>query len=121
MLVVGDRDRRDVSGDFRSERGLPRCDEGIVGGLEALRVVQVEIAVAHDSGEKHRTDGDDDGAATQQAFSALGAARLRPLFFGLSRQFGLLGVRAVRWQMSPRLDLLFRGGGRNEMRAFNYP
>jgi hypothetical protein len=29
MLVVGDEDRRDVPGHFRSERGLARRNEGI--------------------------------------------------------------------------------------------
>ena len=46
MLVVGDGDSGDVAGYFRSERGLPRGDEGIVGGLKTAGIVHVQIAAA---------------------------------------------------------------------------
>jgi len=36
MLVVGNRDRGDVAGYFRSERGLPCRDESVIGGLKML-------------------------------------------------------------------------------------
>jgi hypothetical protein len=67
MLVVGDRDGGQVAGHFGGERGLPRGDEGIIGGLKVSGVVEVEIAAAQGRGEEHRTDGGDNGAATQEA------------------------------------------------------
>jgi hypothetical protein len=66
MLVVGDGDGGQVAGHFRGERGLPRGDEGIVGGLKTSGVVQVEIAAAQGKGEEHRTDGGHNGAAAQE-------------------------------------------------------
>ena len=76
VLVVGDRDGGDIAGHLWGERSLPRRDEGIVGRLEMLGVVQVDIAAAQGRGEKHRTDGGDN-RATQQAVPALLAGCLR--------------------------------------------
>jgi hypothetical protein len=46
VLVVGDRNGGDVAGHLGSKRRLPCRDEGIVGRLEMLGVVQVEVAAA---------------------------------------------------------------------------
>src|SRR5262249_10674827 len=86
-------------------------------------VIEVEIAAAHGGDEKHRANGEGDGAAMQQAVSARLAGHLRLLFSCLSRRFGMLGGWVVRWQGRPRLDLVCRGPlrrSRNEMRAVNF-
>src|ERR1700727_568591 len=77
MLVIGDRHGGEIAGHVRGERDLPRRDEGIVGGLKTLGMVEVEIAAAYGSGEKHGPDGGDDGGSAQEAAAALIAARLR--------------------------------------------
>ena len=58
VLVIGDGDGGDVAGHLGSERGLARRDEGVVGRLEMLGVVQIDVAAAQGRGEKHRTDGE---------------------------------------------------------------
>jgi hypothetical protein len=70
VLVVGDRDSVDIAGHLWGKRSLPRRDEGIVGRLEMLGIVQIDVAAAQGSGEQHRTDGGDN-RATQQAVPAL--------------------------------------------------
>ena len=42
--VVGDRDGGDIAGYLSGEGSLPRRDEGIVGRLEMLGVVQIDVA-----------------------------------------------------------------------------
>ena len=49
VLVVGDRDGGDIAGYLWGEGNLPRRDEGIVGRLEMLGVVQIDIAAAQGS------------------------------------------------------------------------
>ena len=49
MLVVVTRDGGDIAGYLRGEGSLPRRDEGIVGRLEMLGVVQIDIAAAQGS------------------------------------------------------------------------
>ena len=111
MLVVGNWDRRDVTGYLGGKRGLPRRDEGIVGRLEVLGVVQINVTAAQGRREKHRSDGEDDGAALEDIFTGLLAGCRRLPFLSLSWQFWLPGGRAFMSQRRPRLDLRSRGLG----------
>jgi hypothetical protein len=63
MLVIGDRDGGEIAGHLRGERELPRRDEGIIGGLKTLGVVEVDITAAQGSGDNDRADRRDNGAA----------------------------------------------------------
>ena len=56
MLVVGDRNRRDVARDFRRNGELARGDEGVVGALEMTGVVPVEVAATRDRREQQRPE-----------------------------------------------------------------
>src|ERR1700731_3212723 len=104
MLVFGDRDGSTLAGHLRGKRELPRRDEGIVGGLKTLGVVEVDIAAAQGSGEKHSPDGGDNGAAMQHAVAVRLADRRRQPSFRL-RGYGPLGGRALLSQKNPRLAL----------------
>ncbi len=106
MLVIGDRDGGEITGHLRGKRELPRRDEGIVGGLKTLGVVEVDIAAAQGRGEKYGPDGGDNGAAMQHAVAVLLADRRRLPSFRL-RGYGLLGGRAFLSRENPRL--LFPG------------
>ena len=44
MLVVGDRDRRDVARDLGSDGELARRDEGVVGRLEMRGMIPIEVS-----------------------------------------------------------------------------
>ena len=102
VLVVGDRDGGDIAGHLWGERSLPRRDEGVVGRLEMLGVVQVDIAAAEGGGEKHRTDGGDNGAATQEAGPAPFAGGLRLSCFRLNGRGRPFSGRAFARGWSPR-------------------
>jgi hypothetical protein len=104
MLVVGDGDGGDVTGHFRSERGLPRGDEGIVGGLKTAGIVNVQIAAAQESGEQHRSDRGDNGTPMQEAIPGL-LGWLRPPFFRF-RRCAPLGNRTFLRRRLARGDLL---------------
>jgi hypothetical protein len=52
MLVVGDRDRREVTGDFGGDRELTCSDEGVVGRFEVQSVVPIEIACRQQHNEE---------------------------------------------------------------------
>jgi hypothetical protein len=75
MFIVGDGDGGDIAGHFRSERGLPRCDESVVGGFEMSAVIQVDVAAGKCGGEKDGTDSGDNGAAMHHALVVLLAVR----------------------------------------------
>jgi hypothetical protein len=125
MLVVSDRNGGDVPGDLGGERGLPGRDESVVSGLEALRIVEINVAAAQDGREKHRSDGKDHRAALEEARPGFFAGRLRLFFLGLRRPFDpFAGV--LMSHGSPRLDLSVQGlgvrpagHGRDKRRAFN--
>ena len=57
VLVVGDWDGGEIAGHLRGKCSLPRRDEGIIGRLEMLGVIEIDIAAPQGSGQQHRTDG----------------------------------------------------------------
>jgi hypothetical protein len=72
VLVVSDRNRGDVAGDFRCDGKLPRCNEGIVRRFKVLRVVPVQVACPDRRNEEEQPDDRREGVPSQQS----GARRL---------------------------------------------
>ena len=95
MLVVGDRNRRDVARDLWRDGELARCDERVVGRLEMRRIVPVDVSRSPGQHEKKQPKS---GAKGMPAEPTLGGF-LAPLI-------GLAGLRLGRRRGTFRL-----GGG----------
>jgi hypothetical protein len=109
MFVVGDGDGGDVAGHFWGKRGLPRRDEGVVGGLKMFCVVHVDVGAGDRGGEKHGAYSGDNGAAMQEAApSPFDDGRWLSCFRPNGRG-RLFGSRAFVRGRSPRGDVLFVG------------
>src|SRR5262249_51186763 len=107
-----------IAGHFGGERGLPRGDEGVIGGLEVSGAVQVKIAAAKRGGEEHRTDGGDDGTAAQEAAPAFLACGLRlPCF----RRNGWGRLLVFRSRFSGSRAFVFGGDGWRAFDAIVHP
>ena len=105
MLIVGDRDLGDVTRHLRSDRKLPRGDEGVVRRLEMRRVIPVDIPGARRQQKGHGADRGKSRVAAQKA-----AARRFALVAVVLPALGL-GLRP--WPASIRLGVgrFSRGGG----------
>ena len=101
MLVVGDRNRRDVARDLGRDRELARRDEGVVGRFEMRGLIPVEVSGRRRQQERDQADRRQDRMATEEAFARLVVGfllfrgRLLAGFSlalgGLCRALGLLG------------------------------
>ena len=113
VLVVGDRELRDVTRHFRGDGDLPGGDEGVVGRLKMPGVVQIDIARAHHGGGKDRAGERTQSGGAQKALARLFAPlRLGWLLF-LPRRLGPLSLdpRARLARRRPGLRLLFETFG----------
>ena len=70
MLVVGDGNGGDVTGNLWRERRLPRGDEGIVGRLIVPRLIHIDVAATQHGDQQERADCRDTGRRRRKPFSA---------------------------------------------------
>ena len=66
VLVVRDRHRRDGARHLRRHRELTRCDEGIIGRLEGLSIIPVDVPSGRCQCEEDHADRDSDRMASQE-------------------------------------------------------
>ena len=101
MLVVGDRNRRDVARDLGRDRELARGDEGVVRRFEMRGMIPVEVSGRRRQQERDQADRRQDRMPAEEAFARLFAglflfcgrllAGFGLLLGGLGRALGLLG------------------------------
>jgi hypothetical protein len=71
MLVIGDRDRREVTGDLGDDRELTRRDEGVVRRLEVRGVVPIEISRRQRYKQEDQAADEPNRTPPQHAFAGL--------------------------------------------------
>jgi hypothetical protein len=71
MLVVGNRDRREVTGDFGGDRELTCSDEGVVRRFEMRGVVPIDIARRQRHKEEDQTADERKRVPPQHALTGL--------------------------------------------------
>ena len=122
MLVVGDRNRRDVARDFGRDGELARRDEGVVGRLEMRGMIPIEVSGRRRQKQRHQAERRQDRMPAEPAparalaglFLLRGrlAAAFGFLLGGLRRALGLL-VRLC--SAAPIAGGVSRAGARKEM------
>jgi len=71
VLVVGDRDRREVAGHLGGDGKLTRGDEGVVGRFEVRGVIPIEIARRQQHNEEDQAADERQRVALQYAPAGL--------------------------------------------------
>ena len=89
VLVVGDRNGRDVARHLRRDGELARGDEGVVGRFEMAGVVPVEVSARSDDGQEEQAEDRGDRMPAKDPLAGLpGPAVLLSLrLWGRARPF----------------------------------